>query len=372
MRVPFLDLRGQHDRIRGELDAALRAVIDESAFIQGPRVERFEAEFAAACERRHVRGVSSGTAALSIALRALGVGPGDEVVTTVHSAVPTPESVALVGAVPVFVDVDPETWLIDPEQVAEAITPRTRALLPVHLYGMPAALDPLLEIASRHGLPVVEDCAQAAGARYRGGRVGSFGRVGCHSFFPSKNLGGFGDGGALATDDATIAEFAGMYRDHGRREKFLHEITGANERLDALQAAVLSVKLRHLDEWNERRRAVADWYQAELGDVREVRLQRREKLAEPVWHLFVIRVADREGLAKFLAERGIGTGVHYPVSLNQQPVFAELRARSGPLPVAEQVCREILSLPMDPFLTREQVHFVCDAVKQFCVRPARA
>jgi len=366
MKIPFLDLAGQHARIRAELDAAIRSVIDESAFIQGSRVERFEAEFARALECRHARGVASGTAALEIALRALGVGPGDEVVTTVHTAVPTAEAIMLAGARPVFADVDPESWLIDPDQVERAITPRTRALLPVHLYGMPVALDRLLAIAQRHGLPLVEDCAQSAGARYRGRRVGSFGRVGCHSFFPSKNLGGFGDGGALATDDDAIADYAAMVRDHGRREKFLHERLGANERLDGLQAAVLSVKLRYLDQWNARRRAVADWYAQELAGVRGVRLQRRDPAAEPVWHLFVIRVDDRDGLAKHLAERGIGTGIHYPLSLNLQPVFEPVCAERS-FPVAESVCREILSLPMDPFLEPEQVRAVCDAVKQFCV-----
>jgi len=372
MKIPFLDLAGQHARIRTELDAVLKAVIDECAFIQGSRVERFESDFARLLERRHVRGVASGTAALEIALRALGIGPGDEVVTTVHSAVPTAEAVLLAGARPVFVDVDPDSWLIDPERVERAITARTRALLPVHLYGMPVGLDRLLEIAARNGLPLIEDCAQSAGARYRGRRVGSFGKAGCHSFFPSKNLGGFGDGGALATDDDAIADFAAMFRDHGRREKFLHERLGANERLDGLQAAVLQVKLRVLDEWNARRRTVADWYAQELAGVRGVQLQRREPDSEPVWHLFVVRVADRDGLAKHLAERGIGTGIHYPLSLNLQPVFEAICPERATFPVAESVCREILSLPMDPFLEREQVRAVCDAVKQFCVERGTA
>ncbi|HTO70662.1 MAG TPA: DegT/DnrJ/EryC1/StrS family aminotransferase [Myxococcota bacterium] len=367
MKVPFLDLQGQHARIRGELDAAVRAVVDDCAFIQGKPVARFEAALAKQLERRHARGVSSGTAALSIALRALGVGPGDEVITTAHTAVPTAESILLVGARPVFVDVDPETWLIDADRVEAALTPCTRALLPVHLYGMPAPLDRLLALAAQHGLPLVEDCAQAAGARLHGKRLGSFGRAGCHSFFPSKNLGGFGDGGALATDDDGIAEFAAMYRDHGRKEKFVHEIMGANERLDGLQAAVLEVKLRYLDEWNARRREVAGWYAEELAGIRSVRLQRRSApSAEPVWHLFAVCVEDRDGLAKHLADRGVGTGIHYPLALSQQPMFARCAA-PGDFPVAERVCREVLSLPMDPFLEREQVSWVCEAVKQFCV-----
>jgi dTDP-4-amino-4,6-dideoxygalactose transaminase len=271
----------------------------------------------------------------------------------------------------VLVDIDPETWLIDPARVAEAITPRTRALLPVHLYGMPVALDALLDIAARHGLVLIEDCAQAAGARYRGRRVGSLGRAGCHSFFPSKNLGGFGDGGALVTDDPELDRFTAMYRDHGRLEKFSHEMIGANERLDTLQAAVLRVKLQYLDEWNARRRSVADWYAEDLDGVSEIRLQRRVTGAEPVWHLFAIRAPGRDALAESLREKGIGTGLHYPLSLDRQPAFAFL-GRAGRCPVAERVCREVLSLPMDPFLTREQVRHVAEALKQGVTRASAA
>jgi dTDP-4-amino-4,6-dideoxygalactose transaminase len=366
MQVPFLDLRGQHARIRVELDAALRIVIDDAAFVQGPAVGRFEAELARFSERSCARGVASGTAALSIALRSLGLEAGDEVITTVHSAVPTAEAIVLAGCTPVLVDVDPENWLIDPARVEAAITPRTRALLPVHLYGMPAPLDRLLELAQRRGLALIEDCAQAAGARFAGRRVGSFGIAGCHSFFPSKNLGGFGDGGAIVTDDPALDRFAAAYRDHGRLEKFTHERIGANERLDTLQAAVLSVKLRYLDEWNARRRQVADWYAEDLAGFAPVRLQKRVAGAEPVWHLLVVRVRGRDALATALREKGIGTGLHYPVALNQQPAFAFLGKGTGHYPIAERLCSEILSLPMDPFLTREQVRHVTDALKQAC------
>lgn len=370
MRVPFLDLQAQHARIRGKIDAAIREVIDSSAFINGPALARFEREFAAFCGRRFACGVSSGTAALAIALRGLGLKPGDEVITAALGAVPTPEAIALAGATPVLVDVDPETWLIDPQQVAAAITPRTRALLAVHLYGMPVPLAPLLELARRHDLALVEDCAQAAGARLGGQRVGSFGIAACHSFFPSKNLGGFGDSGAIATDDEGVARFAAMYRDHGRQEKFTHEIIGANERMDTLQAAVLSVKLRYLDEWNARRRDVADWYAQELAGVDEIRLQSRVAGAEPVWHLFAIRAQSRDALADALREKGIGTGLHYPVALHHQPAFSFLPARS--LPIAERICAETLSLPMDPFLSHEQVRWVCEALKQRCARASAA
>jgi dTDP-4-amino-4,6-dideoxygalactose transaminase len=369
MEVPFVDLRSQHARIRQELDAAIRAVVDQAAFIQGEPLERFERQLAEFFGVRRAVGVANGTAALSITLRALGIGAGDEVITTAHSAVPTPESIVLAGAKPVLVDVDDDTWLIDPEQVKRAITPRTRAILPVHLYGMPADLDRLGALAGEHGLALIEDCAQAAGARWHGRRVGTFGKASAHSFFPSKNLGGFGDGGAIATDDEAIERFAEMYRNHGRLEKFTHEIIGANERLDSLQAAVLTVKLGYLDDWNQRRRQVAQWYHEELAGVREVLLQRIPAGAEPVWHLFVVRVARRNELAGVLKTKGIGTGVHYPLALNLQPSFAFLGQGRGALPIAERVCDEVLSLPMDPFLTHEQVRYVCDALKQACVRP---
>jgi len=372
MQVPFLDLRGQHARIRPELDLALAAAIDEGAFVHGPASQRFETEFARFSQRRFARGVASGTAALSIALRALDLSPGDEVITTAHSAVPTAEAIVLAGATPVLVDIDPLTWLIDPERVEAAITPRTRALLPVHLYGMPAPLDRLLAIAARHDLALIEDCAQAAGARFQGRRVGSFGLAGCHSFFPSKNLGCFGDGGAIVSDDERLDRFAAMYRDHGRLEKFTHERIGANERLDTLQAAILSVKLRQLDAWNALRRRVAGWYDEDLRDVEEVRLQHSVCGAEPVWHLFVIAVSDREALAARLREKGIGTGLHYPLSLNLQPAFAFLKRGAGSFPQAEQTCSKVISLPMDPFLTREQVHYVAEAVKQSQVRASAA
>jgi dTDP-4-amino-4,6-dideoxygalactose transaminase len=368
MRVPFLDLNSQHARLRTELDAALRSVIDTGSFVGGPAVEQFEREFARFSGRRHARGVASGTAALAIALRALDLGPHDEVITTAHSAVPTAEAIVLAGATPVLVDIDPYTWLIDPDRVEAAITPRTRALLPVHLYGMPAPLDRLLEIAARHDLAVIEDCAQSAGARFHGRQVGSFGLAGCHSFFPSKNLGAFGDGGAIVTDDARIDRFAATYRDHGRLEKFMHERIGANERLDALQASVLSVKLQHLEAWNALRRRVADWYAEDLRDIDGLRVQRRVRDAEPVWHLFVIAARDRDSLAARLRDKGIGTGLHYPLSLNLQPAFAFLKQGPGSLPQAERTCREVLSLPMDPFLTREQVRYVADSVKQAVVR----
>ncbi len=363
MKIPFLDLAAQHRRIRGELDEAIRGVVDACAFIGGERLRRFEKALAAHMERRHARGVATGTAALTIALRALRLEPGDEVITTALSAVPTPEAITLAGARVVFADLEPGTFQIDPDQVASLITPRTRAILPVHLYGLSARIDRLLGIAERHELAVIEDVAQAQGARFQGQRLGSFGLAGCLSFFPSKNLGGFGDGGAVVTDDEDLARFVTMYRNHGRLEKFTHEFEGANERLDALQAAILEVKLRTLDAWNARRREVAQWYQEALAEVEEVALPQPIAGCEPVWHLYVVLVPHRETVAKELNERGVATGLHFPQALHMQPAYAYLGHGRGSFPVAEQVAAHCLSLPMDPFLTREQVGYVAAQLK---------
>jgi len=369
MDVPFLDLRGQHERLRAELDAAWAGAIDESAFIMGKPVELFEGELSAFMERRFARGVSNCTSALMLSLRWLGLKPGDEVITTVHTAIATAEAITLAGGRVVFADIDPESWLIDLRHVESLIGPRTRALLPVHLYGMPAPIDRFAALAQKHGLSLIEDVAQAQGARYRGRRVGSFGLAGCLSFFPSKNLGGFGDGGAVVTDDPELSRYVAMFSNHGRLEKFTHEIQGGNERLDALQAAILRIKLRRLDEWNARRRQVADWYAQELSGVEGLSLQRRTPQAEPVWHLFAVQAAERDALASRLKARGIGTGLHYPLPLNLQPAFAAFGQGRGSFPVAERLCDHVLSLPMDPFLTRDQVAYVSEAVRQACASP---
>lgn len=364
--VPFLDLAGQHRRLRDELDAAWRSVVDDSAFIRGAPVEDFERELAAFMERPFACGVANCTAALELSLRWLKLAPGDEVITSVHTAIATAEAITLAGGTVVFADVDPDTWLIDSAHAESLVTPRTRALLPVHLYGMPLPMDRWVALSARHGLPLIEDLAQAQGARFAGRRVGSFGLAGCLSFFPSKNLGAFGDGGALVTADESLARFAAMYSNHGRLEKYTHEFQGGNERLDALQAAILRVKLRRLDEWNGRRRQVADWYAEELAGVPDLALQRRTPEGEPVWHLFVVQWAERDALAAALAQRGIGTGLHYPIPLNLQPAFAHRGQGRGAFPVAERLCERVLSLPMDPFLTREQVACVAEAVRRAC------
>jgi dTDP-4-amino-4,6-dideoxygalactose transaminase len=368
MQVAFLDLAAQHRPIRSEIDRALRTTVDTSAFIQGPEVRALEAELAQRVGTRHAVGVASCTAALSITLRGLGIGPGDEVITTPLTAVPTAEAVGLAGGRAVFADVDEEGWLLDPRSVESRIGGRTRAILPVHLHGMSARIDELADIARRHGLALVEDIAQALGASFHGKPLGGFGRASCASFFPSKPLGGFGDGGMIFTDDEALADFAASYSNHGRREKLVHDFEGANERLDALQAAVLRVKLPYLDEWNARRRAVADRYRELLADVEEIRLPRPLPDTEPVWHVFAIRCEDRDGVRRRLAERGVQTGLHYPLPLHLQPAYGWMELGRGSLPVAERICDELLSLPMHPELTAEEIEHVAGSVKAAVVR----
>lgn len=365
MQVPFVDLPGQHSHIRSELDQAVESVIENAAFVGGPRVASFQEALAEFTGTRHAVGVASGTSALAIALRALGLQPGDEVITTTLTAAPTAEAITLAGARVVFADIDENTFQIDPESVEAQITSRTRVLLPVHLYGLGAPLDALERIARERDLILIEDAAQALGARFGGARVGSIGRAGCLSFFPSKNLGGFGDGGAIVTDDPEIHRFATMYSNHGRLTKFDHEIEGANERLDGLQAAVLEVKLRHLDDWNARRRSVAGWYAEDLLEVEDVTLPLPIEGVEPTWHLYVIRVSDRDSLQRFLKSRGIQTGLHYPSPLHLQRAYGWMKLERGALPAAELAAQRVLSLPMDPFMTPEQVHYVTDCIQDF-------
>jgi len=366
MQVPFSDLSAQYLEARSEIDAAWQDVVTRSAFIGGEPVKRFETELAASFGLKYACGVASGTAALAITLRSFGLGPEDEVITTVHTAAPTAEAITLAGARIVFCDIEEETFEIDPAAVEAAITPRTRVLLPVHLYGLSARLKELLAIARKHNLILLEDCAQAQGTLYDGRPVGTFGVAGCLSFFPSKNLGGFGDGGAVVTNDEKIERFVRMYSNHGRLSKFDHTIQGANERLDALQAALMLPKLRRLEQWNERKRQAAEWYRRRLSDIEEVRLPHPVPECTPTWHLFVVRIADRDDLARLLKERGVSTGLHYPLPLNLQPAFESLSKPAGSFPVAERLTqREILSLPMFPHIAEEQVDYVCRQIREY-------
>ncbi len=361
--IPFLDLQSQYATIRDEIHAAIQRVIEECAFASGPAVAAFETAFARYCGVRHCIGVNSGTSALHLALLACGVGPGDEVITVPMTFVATAWAISYVGARPVFVDIEPHTCTIDPTQVERAITSRTRALLPVHLYGQMADLGPLLDICERHGLVLIEDAAQAHGAEYYGGRAGGFGRVGCFSFYPGKNLGAYGEAGAIITNDDLIAVRVRALRDHAQSEKYRHEEVGFNYRMDGIQGAVLGVKLPHLDTWNAARRQVAARYQALLCDTALV-LPGEAEGRRSVWHLYVVRYPERDLLQQALTEAGIGSGLHYPIPVHLQPAYAHLGHRVGDFPVAEQVAHECLSLPMYAELNQEQQAYVAVSLKQ--------
>jgi dTDP-4-amino-4,6-dideoxygalactose transaminase len=364
MKVPFVDLYPQYTELKAEIDAALETVISKGQFIQGKPVKDFESQLASSIGVKHAAGCANATMGGWVLLKAMNIGPGDEVITTPLTAVPTAEYMTLAGATPVFADIDPATYQLCPVEVEKKINERTKALMPVHLYGIPANLDAFLALGKKYNLPVIEDCAQAQGAEWKGKRIGSYGFASCWSFFPSKNLGGFGDGGAVTTDDAAIDEYVRMFVDHGRKEKFTHDFPGANLRLDGLQAAILSVKLTKLDEWNARRRAIAEIYDAGLADVAGIVTPKTYQGSTPVWHLYVIRSTRRDDLRKYLNEKGISTGLHYPLPLHLQPAFAGTGAE-GAFPEAERATQEIVSLPMYPHMEPEMAHAVVAAIKEF-------
>lgn len=364
MKIPLVDLYAQYQAIKPEIDAAIERVIQNSSYILGPEVKAFEKSFAALTGMKEAVGTDSGTAALHLALLLLDVGPGDEVITTTHTFVATAEVISLTGARPVFVDIDPRTYNLDPEKVEAAITPRTKVLMPVHLYGQPAEMDPLLDIAKRYNLRVIEDAAQAHGATYRGKPAGSMGDIACFSFYPGKNLGAYGDAGMLVTDDAEMAERGRMLRNHGRRDKYEHLIVGYGYRLDALQAAILDVKLKHLPQWNEQRRAHARYYTKLLSNLDLVTPYEPEHLCA-VYHLYVIAAPERDALLQHLKTRGVEAGIHYPIPLHLQPVYRGLGYQPGDFPEAERAANQILSLPMYPELTDDRIEYVVDAIREF-------
>jgi len=363
--IPFLDLVRPHLALEEPLVAAFRRALRAAQFVGGPEVEGFEREFAGYCEAPGCVGVNSGTDALRFAFIALGVRSGDEVIAPAHTFIATTEAITQAGGTIRFADIDERTMTIDPAAVRAAIGPRTVGIVPVHLYGQPADLDPLLELAKQHGLWVVEDAAQAHGARYQGRRVGAIGRLGCFSFYPGKNLGSLGEGGAVTGADPALLEVVRRLREHGQASKYVHETEGYNGRLHAIQAAFLRIKLAHLDEWNAARRRVADWYREALGDVADIVLPEVAPHAEHVYHLYVIRTPAREKLREHLQAEGIGTGLHYPVPLHLQQPYASLGYRSGSLPVTERAAAQCLSLPMFPEMTETQVGHVADAVRRF-------
>jgi dTDP-4-amino-4,6-dideoxygalactose transaminase len=359
--IPLVDLHAQYERIGSEVDAAIKRVLERADFILGEDVDAFEAEFAGYCEARAAVGLDSGISALELGMRALDIGPGDEVITPVNSFIASSSAVSFTGATPVWVDVDRETHNIDPELVEAAITPRTRAIMVVHLYGQPVDLDPLLEIAERRGLTLIEDACQAHGARYKGRRVGSFGAFAAFSFYPGKNLGAYGDGGALTSNDPALAARVAMMRNYGQRRKYEHAYLAWNRRLDTLQAAVLRVKLRHLDGWNSQRRQVAATYHW-LLEASGLELPVPVSYAEHVYHLYVVQSPHRDTIRKALEEEGIASGIHYPLPIHLQQAYREMGRGPGSFPVSEQIAPRLLSLPMYPELTEEQVGRVAGAV----------
>jgi dTDP-4-amino-4,6-dideoxygalactose transaminase len=366
MQIPFVDLKAQYASIKDEVTEAINGALESAHFVGGEQLASFEKEFAAYCDVRHALGVASGTDALHLALRALEIGNGDEVITTANTFIATAAAIVAAGARPVFVDIDPETYTIDPAMIEPAITGRTKAIIPVHLFGQLADMQPIIEIARRHSLYVVEDAAQAHGAEYNGARAGSIGDIGCFSFYPGKNLGAYGDAGCITTNSSTLAERVEQLRDHGRITRYEHAVVGFNSRLDTLQAAVLQVKLRRLDRWNCNRQRVASWYASELASA-GIKPPSVRNGATHVYHLYVIESGQRDALQMRLNAAGISTGIHYPIPIHLQPAFSYLGYRRGDLPRTEQMADRLLSLPMFPELIPEQVSRVAEVVRSHLV-----
>ena len=361
-RVPYLDLKIQYATIRDEIQSALAEVCDSARFAQGPPTQAFEQEFAAYCGVGHCVSLNSGTSALHLALRCLDVGPGDEVITTPFTFIATAWAISYVGATPVFVDIDPGRRTLDPAKLEAAVTPRTKAIIPVHIFGVPADMDAVNAIARKHKLSVVEDAAQAHGARYKGRRVGQFSAMSCFSFYPTKNLGAYGEGGALLTNDEKLAARARSLREHAQSARYIHEDIGYNYRMDSFQAAVLRVKHKRLDAWNAARAAHARRYSERLAGT-SYGLPSVPADSEPVWHCYVIECEDRDRVRAALAAAGIDTAINYPLPLHLQPVYHSLGYRRGDLPAAERLCERCLSLPMYPELTHEQIDVVVRALR---------
>ena len=363
MNIPFLDLGAAYRELQTEIDAAIHRVLDSGWYILGPEVDAFEADWAAWCEADHAVGVANGLDALILALRALDIGPGDEVIVPSNTYIATWLAVSAVGARPVPVEPDPATHNIDPARIAAAITPATRAILPVHLYGQPADLDPILALARQHGLAVIEDAAQAHGARYKGQRIGAHGDVVCWSFYPGKNLGALGDAGAVTTNRADLADRIRVLRNYGSRVKYVNEVEGVNSRLDPIQAAVLRVKLHHLDAWTDRRRAIAAVYSEGLSKSGLI-LPHVPGWADPVWHLYVVRSTNRAGLQKQLTEAGVGTLIHYPIPPHMQEAYCGIGLAPDALPLARDLAAEVMSLPIGPQLELTDAKRVVAAVRE--------
>ncbi|RIH87280.1 dTDP-3-amino-3,4,6-trideoxy-alpha-D-glucose transaminase [Calidithermus terrae] len=364
MKIPYFELQSAYQELKRELDEAVGRVVSSGWYILGSEVEAFEEEYAAYVEARHCVGLANGLDALYLALRAMGVGPGDEVIVPSNTYIATWLAVSYVGARPVPVEPEMLSYNMDPARVEAAITERTKAILPVHLYGQPADLDPLLEVARRHGLWLLEDAAQAHGARYKGKRVGAHGDVVAWSFYPNKNLGALGDGGAVTTDNPELADRIRVLRNYGSRVKYVNEVKGVNSRLDPIHAAAMRVKLAYLDEWNERRRALAAYYLEALRGT-GLTLPQTAPYAEHVWHIFAVLSPERDALQKHLAERGVGTLIHYPIPPHLQAAYRDLGYKQGDFPLSERIHAQELSLPLGPQLRREEAEYVVEAVRSF-------
>jgi dTDP-4-amino-4,6-dideoxygalactose transaminase len=383
MKVPFLDLKAQYESIKDEINEAIQKVLDSCAFAGGPFVREFEENFAKFCQCEYAVGVGSGTEALWMALIALGVGPGDEVITVPNTFIATAEAISFCGAIPVFVDIDERTYTLDPEKLKEFLeqncyfnkstnqlinqsTKRpVRAVIPVHLFGQTADMDPIMKIAREHGLFVIEDACQAHGAEHKGRRAGSIGDVGCFSFYPGKNLGACGEAGAVTTNDAELAEKMAMFRDHGQSKKYNHAMIGWNARMDGFQGAVLNVKLKYLAAWNDARRKNADIYNDLLSDLDDPMIPHEADYARHMYHVYAIRVQHRDTLLKSLADADIHCGIHYPVPVHLQDAYYSLEITNGSCPIAETCAQEFISLPMYPELSRQQIEYVAESIKNF-------
>jgi dTDP-4-amino-4,6-dideoxygalactose transaminase len=365
MKVPFLDLKAQYQSISGEIEAALRQVLENAAFSGGPFVARFEDEFARFCRSQYAVGVGSGTEALWLSLLALDIGEGDEVITVPNTFIATAEAISLTGATPVFVDVDEQSYTMDAALLEKAITPRTKAVIPVHLFGQPADMDQIVAIARKHGLYVIEDACQAHGAEYKRRRTGTLGDAACFSFYPGKNLGAYGEAGCVVTNNRGLAEKVTMLRDHGQSAKYCHAMIGVNSRMDGLQGAVLSVKLKYLDAWNLARIRNAELYCQLLADLGDIVLPVKREHSCHVYHIFAVRVPNPREFIAALAEQGISCGIHYPVPIHLQSAYGFMGLGRGSFPVAEKCAGEMVSLPMYPELKEEQINYVTGAIKGF-------
>ena len=365
MRVPFVDLKSLHCDLKEELRDVFDRVLRDSTFVLGPEVERFEQEFAAYVGTKHCVALNNGTAALQLALASLDIGPGDEVITVPLTFIATAEAITAVGARPVFVDVDAMSFTLDPDLLEAAITPRTRAIIPVDLYGQVANMDPIVEIASRRGIPVIEDACQAHGAEYKGRKAGTFGAAGCFSFYPGKNLGACGEGGAVTTDDSGLANRVRLWRDHGSSKRYHHAFAGLNMRMEGIQGGILSVKLKYLDRWNDQRRRAAEQYDVVLRDT-DIETPAQMEYNRHVYHLYVVKCNNRDALREHLSRSGIESGLHYPVPLHLQEAYRSLGYEKEDYPVAEEVTKRILSLPMYPGISKEAIDQIAAGVRESC------